>query len=248
MNDRLSILVVALLGIIGLAYPRHGHAGSSDLKAWFQTRTQALFDAIATGDKTIWEQTLDDDGVITTEDGEVQGKARFLSELKPLPRGFVGRGVIRDLTVQDLGSAAVVHYFIEESENIFGQELKTTYVETDTFRRRAGTWKIVAAQVTVVPRDLEPITRDSSRWAGLLGDYRFPGDEQIRYRVFERNGALYGGRDEKSASNLIALAPLTFFQSGSIHTMIFVQDSAGHIAEVREIHKYNEVRMQHVTH
>lgn len=223
------------------------HARSNELYAWFQTRTQALFDAITIGDRKIWDQTLDETCVITTEDGEVQNKEKFLAELRPLPKGFVGRGTIRGLTVQDLGAVAVVHYWIDESENIFGQELRTTYVETDTYQRRAPAWKIVAMQITIVPRDLAPIATESSGWPALVGHYRFPGDENIRYRVFIRNGVLFGGRDEKSATTLIPLSQFVFFQEGSIHLMIFVRDRAGIVTEVREIHKYNEIRMERVS-
>jgi hypothetical protein len=198
------------------------------------------------GDQQVWDQTLDEACTITTEDGDVQDKAKFLSELRPLPQGFIGRGTIRGLTVRDLGASAVVHYWIDESETIFDQELKTSYVETDTYHRNAGAWKIVAMQVTVVPRDLEPIATESTEWSALVGEYRFPGDEQIRYRVFIRNGVLLGGRDEKAATMLIPLSPLVFFQKGSIHLMIFVKGPGGVVAEVREIHKYNEVRMQRV--
>jgi hypothetical protein len=245
MRNKRSEAVLLLLvsfGCAAVSYTVH----AQDLHAWFQTRTQALFDAIAVGDRQVWEQTLDETCTITTEDGEVQNKAQFLAELRPLPKGFTGRGTIRGLTVQDLGASAVVHYWIDESENIFGQELKTSYVETDTYHRNAGVWKIVAMQTTVVPRDLEPLSTESAAWPTLVGEYRFPGDAQIRYRVFVRDGVLLGGRDEKSATVLIPLSPLVFFQKGSIHLMIFVRDSAGAVAEVREIHKYNEVRMQRV--
>jgi hypothetical protein len=245
MTKKQPVAVLFILGSAVMSLPVHARSG--DLHEWFQTRTQALFEAIAVGDRQIWDQTLDETCVITTEDGEVQDKHKFLTDLRPLPKGFIGSGTIRGLTVQDLGAVAVVHYWIDESENIFGQELRTSYIETDTYHRQAGTWKIVAMQITVVPRDLEPITTEAAGSPALVGDYRFPGDEQIRYRVFIRNGVLFGGRDEKSATMLIPLAPLVFFQQGSIHLIIFVRDHAGFVAEVREIHKYNEVRMERVS-
>jgi len=122
--------------------------------------------------------------------------------------------------------------------------LKTLYVATDTYHRTGDTWKAVAMQVTVVPRDMEPVVTDTSAWPAMVGSYRFPGDTQTRYRVFLRDGKLFGGRDEKTATALIPLAPLVFHQQGSIHLMVFVRDAAGRIVEVRELHKYNEVRMQ----
>lgn len=246
MTRNLNKPALVLLAAAAALLPIASHAESQTLRAFFATRSQALFDAVTSGDQGIWDRTLDADCIITTEDGDVEGKAKFLSELSPLPKGFSGHGNVRDLTVKDLGAAAVVHYWIDEHEDIFGQELFTTYVETDTYRRRSGSWKIVAMQVTVVPRDLQPIAKDASDWRSIVGEYRFPGDERVRYRVFVRNGSLFGGRDERAATLLIPLGPLVFFQKGSIHFMVFVRDSAGTVTEVREIHKYNEVRMLHV--
>jgi hypothetical protein len=241
MKSRPFILFVALV----LA-SCDAHAESRDLQASFQTSTQALFDAITSGEKSLWDRTMDADCLITTEDGEVEDKKKFLDDLRPLPKGFVGRGTIRGLTVRDLGGAAVVHYFIDETEDIFEQHLKTAYVETDIYQRKSDAWKMVAMQVTVVPRDMEPIAVDRSGWPKLLGDYHFPGDDKIRYRVFMAGTRLMGGRDEKSATELIPLAPLVFYQQGSIHLYVFVQAS-GAVTEVRELHKYNEVRLLHAT-
>ncbi len=246
MTHSRTAMSLMLLAAAGLLRPVASHAGPPSLQAWFQSREQALFDSVARGDKGIWDRTLDADCVITSEDGVVEDKAKFLSELTPLPKGFSGYGNVRDLTVRDLGDAAVVHFWIDEHENVFGQELYTTYVETDTYRRRSGTWKMVAMQATVVPRDLQPIPTDAIDSPAIVGDYHFPGDERVRYHVFVRHGSLFGGRDEKSATRLVPLAPLVFFQSGSIHFVIFIRDSTGAVTEAREIHKYNEIRMQHL--
>lgn len=213
---------------------------------WFQSTTQALYDAVAGGDTTVWDRVLDENCLITTEDGEVLSKGRFLKQMRPLPPGFSGQIRVRDLTVRHAGPAAIVHYWLDETEDIFDQQLKTVYVETDVYRRSAGGWKMLAAQVTVVPRDLEPIADDAALWPALEGEYRLNDKATSRYRVFVRDGVLYGGGERATATRLIPLAPLVFFQQGSIHTMIFVRDRSGAISEVRELHKYNEVRLKRV--
>jgi uncharacterized protein DUF4440 len=217
-----------------------------DLGGWFRTTTQTLMDAVTSGDRSVWDRALDADCIITTEDGELLRKARFLQQLKPLPAGFSGKITVRDLTVRTLGSTAVVHYWLDEQEQIFDQQLKTTYVETDVYRRSGASWQVVAMQVTVVPRDLEPIPQRAADWQQLVGDYQYSSAAASRYRVSLRDGALFAGRDDKTATRLIPLAPLVFFQQGSIHIMIFVRDETGAISEVRELHKYNEVRMKRV--
>jgi hypothetical protein len=230
----------------GLALILAATAGQAAGIEWFQKTTQVLFDAVATGDKAVWDEAMAADCVVTTEDGEVLDKAKFLEQLKPLPPGFSGTIRVQKLTVIDLGGAAVVHYFLDETEQIFDQLLRTRYVETDTWRRSGSTWKLVASQATVVPRDLEPVAVDKRGWPSLAGDYRLSERTTRRYRVSLRDGSLYGGADEKSATLLIPLSPLVFHQKGSIHIMVFVPNAKSEIAEVRELHKYNEVAMQRV--
>jgi Domain of unknown function (DUF4440) len=216
---------------------------ADDPTAWFQATTQKLYDAVASGDKAPWDAVLDAGCMVTTEDGDVFDRAKFLEELRPLPSGFSGQIKVRGLSVRTIGEVAIVHYWLDEVEDIFDQRLKTTYVETDAYRRSQGSWKAVAMHVTVVPRNMEPIAVSHSSWPALLGDYHYSDQAKSRYQVFMRDGALYGGRDPKSATELIPLAPLVFYQKDSIHIMVFVQDRGGAINEVRELHKYNEVRM-----
>jgi hypothetical protein len=170
----------------------------------------------------------------------------MVEDVRPLPAGFAAHIRVRDLTVRKIGDAAIVHYWLDEVETIFGQELRTTYVQTDAYRRTGGVWRTVAQQETVVPRDLEAVAVDAKEWKLLVGDYSYSDEATSRYHVFERNGTLLGGKDEKTSTRLIPLAPLVFFQQGSIHIMVFVKSSSGAINEVRELHKYNEIRMRRV--
>jgi len=225
-----------------LACPHAWAAG--DATAWFQATTQALMDAVTSGDRAVWDRALDADCIVTNEDGDVFDKARMLKDVTPLPAGFSGEIKVRDLTVRQIGDAAVVHYWLDEWEQIFGQMLRTTYVETDAYRRTGDTWKVIAMHTTVVPRDLEALQPDPAAWPPLLGDYAYSEKAASRYHVFTRDGVLYGGNDPKTATRLIPLAPLVYYQQGSIHLLIFVRDKSGAVNEVRELHKYNEVRMQ----
>jgi len=235
------------LALSCLSFP--AAAADGDAAAWFRTTTQALWDAVTDGAPAVWDRVLDPDCLITTEDGVVVGRSRYLEDIRPLPAGFSGDIRVRDLTVRMLGATAVVHYWLDERENIFDQQLQTTYVETDTYRRAGDTWLMVAMQVTVVPRDLEPVPNASAAgWRELLGEYHYDDRATSRYRVFERDGVLFGGSDPKSATRLIPLAPLVFHQQGSIHLMVFVRSRDGAVNEVRELHKYNEVRLERIMH
>jgi hypothetical protein len=240
-------VLISLVGIAiaGLPSAAAAVANAGDT-AWFLKRTQALYDAVAPGDKTIWRRTLSDDCVITDEDGKVYDKAAFLGTLGALPKGFSGAIKIRHLTALTFGGGASVHYWIDEHENVLGEKLHTVYVETDTYRREAGTWKMIAAQVTVVPADLKPIAVDQRGWPELVGSYRLGAAPGLLYHAYLRKGSLYWGMDEKSAKRLIPLSPLVFFVQGSIHTMVFVRDGRGLVRAAIELHKYNEIAMERV--
>jgi uncharacterized protein DUF4440 len=239
-------IAVALGGALTVCLLMTSRPSQAADEAWFLSTTQALMDAVTNGVPAVWDRALAADCIVTNEDGDVFDKARMLKDLTPLPAGFSGEIKVRDLTVKRLGDAAVVHYWMDEQEQIFGQTLKTKYVETDTYRRAGNAWQVVAMHTTVVPRDLEPLQPDPSAWPALLGDYAYSEQATSRYHVFLRDGVLYGGSNEKTATRLIPLAPLVYYQQGSIHLLIFVRNPAGAVDEVRELHKYNEVRMQRV--
>lgn len=237
-------IVAMLAGLLLMASSQVSAAVHGANIAWFRTRTQALYDAVAPGHTGIWNRTLAKDCIITDEDGHVYDKTEFLKALKPLPAGFTGHIKVEHLSVRGAGNAAVVHYWLDERENVFGQRLTTAYIETDTYRRLGATWRMVAAQDTVVPRDLQPVKTSTSNWSSLVGTYYLGPDGNGGYEVFARGGKLYGGSSKKAATLLIPLSPLVFFQQRSIHIMVFVTGAHGAVNEVLELHKYNEVTLR----
>ncbi|HTX04559.1 MAG TPA: nuclear transport factor 2 family protein [Steroidobacteraceae bacterium] len=244
----LSLFVlVSFIAVSGAHVPlaRATEVDSRDM-AWFKQRTQALYDAVAPGERAIWRRTLSRECTITDEDGQVYDRTAFLRTLNPLPKGFSGTIRIRHLTALVFGSAASVHYWLDERESIFGQQLHTRYVETDTYRRERDGWKMGAAQVTVVPANLKAVAVNERAWPELVGAYELGGTRGWVYHVFLRQGSLYWGRDGKSATLLIPLSPLVFFLRNSVHTMVFVRDRRGNVTETIELHKYNEIVMPQV--
>src|SRR5262245_9020799 len=94
-------------------------AASAETVAWFQKTEQARMDAVAAGDKAPWERTLDAEAVMTSEEGEVISRADLLASLRGLPPGLKGTIAVRELTVQELPSVAVVRFLADESETVF---------------------------------------------------------------------------------------------------------------------------------
>ncbi len=197
---------------------------AADTLRWFQATEQALMDSVAPGDKGPWERMLDPSCVLTDEEGRVMTKQEFLDALRPLPPGLSGGIAVKDLTVQDLGGVVVVRYLADEWEMVFGQRLTTRYRTTNTYRRVAPDWRMVASHTSVVTQD--PPTQAVSRaaWPSLVGRYRLLPDGWT-FTVELRDGDLYGGRDAKDLRLLIPLTPEAFVLSGSLGEWIFVTEN-----------------------
>jgi Domain of unknown function (DUF4440) len=202
---------------------------------WFQTTEQALMDAIARGDKSSWERAMDPSCVITTEEGQLLTREQFLAELLPLPEGLSGGIVVRDLTVQEAPSFAVVRYLADEAESVFGQRLAVNYRVTNTYRREGAAWKMVASHLSVVTRDppAQPVSEEG--WAGLVGTYRLRPNGWT-FTVERREGGLVGGRDPKKLRPLIPLTAQSFVLSGALGEWLFVVENgkATRIVNVRK--------------
>src|SRR5438045_1231666 len=113
--------VLALCGILLVELPATAlKPASTDTIEWFQTTEQSLMDAVAAGDTKPWERVLDENCIVTSEEGEVTGKTELLKQMRPLPAGLKGAIAVTEWTVQEFPNFAVVAYMAEEWETIFG--------------------------------------------------------------------------------------------------------------------------------
>ena len=233
-------LVAPVAFIAASASPSRGTPDASPpppAAAWFQSTEQALMDAVATGDKAVWERVLDDGFVATSEEGEVIPRLELLAGLRGLPPGLSGGIAVQELTVQDLGDVAVVRFLADEWESVFGQRLATQYRITDTWRRNADSWKLAASHTSVVTRDPPAQSVSKVAWAGYAGRYRLQPDGWT-FTVELRDGELWGGRDPQKLRRLVPLAPNAFVVSGSLGEWIFVGDDGGRPTRIVDLRKF----------
>jgi ketosteroid isomerase-like protein len=219
----------------------------ASLVSTFQSLEQKLMNAIAPGDKAAWDSIMDDTCLVTTEEGRLSSKADFLRELEPLPLGLVGEITVRDLTVQPFASFAIVRYEADESEQVFGQRLKTKYRMTDAFRRDGTGWKLVASHTSVVTADPPAQPVDKSHWRDLVGDYQLLPDGWV-FHVELRNGVMYGGRSPGSLRPLIPLTAVAFVLEGSLGELLFdTGGDGGRASRIVEFRKFQPLVWTRVT-
>jgi hypothetical protein len=212
------------LFLIWAALTTSGPGAPSEVVRWFQTTEQALMDAVAVGDKAVWERAMDKTCVVTTEEGQVLTREQFLDELRPLPEGLSGGIAVRDLSVQEFPSFALVRYLADENESVFGQRLVVQYRVTNTYRREGRDWRMIASHLSVVTRDPPVQQVSEAGWPGLLGRYRLLPDGWT-FTVEIREGRLVGGRDPTRLRPLIPLTPQSFVLSGSLGEWHFVVEN-----------------------
>jgi Domain of unknown function (DUF4440) len=167
---------------------------------------------------------MDPSCVITTEEGELLSRQQFLDSLGPLPAGLGGSITVRELTVQEAPSLAVVRYLADEAESVFGQQLVVNYRVTNTYRRDGAGWKMMASHLSVVTRDPPAQPVSDAGWPGLVGTYRLMSDGWT-FTVELRDGKLFGGRDPQKLRPLVPLTANAFVLSGSLGEWLFVAEN-----------------------
>ena len=121
-----------MLFLLFLLLPLRAVAGNptEDL---LRTKDQALLDAIAPGDRKVWDHALAADALYVDENGVVMDRAEFLKQLEPLPAGASGRLQIRSYSAHISGDLATVIHTDDEQENYHGQMLSARYLMTETW-------------------------------------------------------------------------------------------------------------------
>ena len=203
-------------------------ADDAALKTELETKTQALLDAVAAGNKAPWDSAADPALIYVTENNEVLTKAALLDQTSPLPPGLAGHIKVTDYRLQRHGDAAVATYIADESLDYHGQTIRTKFRTTDSWHETPGGWKLIASMVLAVLDDPPAIALPPAMLAQYAGRYALTPD--IHYTVRVDGGRLFGQRDGGKEVELKAEAADIFFVPGSPRSRkVFYRDAAGHV-------------------
>ncbi len=141
------------------------------------------------------EKYFADDCLYFDEKGRNMKKTALVAEVTPLPKGYSGAIKIANAQSRILGDTAILSYDLDETETIFGQNLKARYHQIDTWLRRNGAWQIVASQAFRYYEDPAIGKTDPKKFGDFVGAYELaPG--QIR-TVSSDGGNLFVERNGK---------------------------------------------------
>ena len=237
---RHSLAALLTLGVASLALAADAPPSLRD--ALLRT-TQALVDALPTGDKAAWENALTDDAVIIDEFGRIAHKADTVASIHPFPAGFSGSIELRDAHVQQYGDTAVLQVEEYERESVFGQHFIVRYQSLLTFVKQSGAWKLAGYEDVTLPTapprlDVTGLVPDD-----YTGTYRYAPNRA--WTVSSKHRALsYITRPGGAENVLEPIAKDVFMGSDDERNLlIFHRDEHGKVDALIERRKFNDLRL-----
>jgi len=189
-------------------------------------RTQELYDAVGSGNQAPWEKYFADDCIFADEKGRVFDKAKLIADITPLPAGYSGTIKIENAQSRIIDNTAVLSYDADETETIFGQNLKARYHITDTWLQRNGNWQIIASQAHRYYEDPAVGNAEAKKFADYIGTYELaPGQTRL---VVREGDKLFNERNGKKEQMLPETSEL-FFRKGVEGRILFRYDKNGKV-------------------
>ena len=212
----LALLLATVSGAHAATPPRTPAPPDS---TWLLATTNAMVDAITTGDSTKWAPYLAADWLITDEEGGQTGRAEFLAGLHPLPAGQSGELDVGRWTIRRRAQTVVFSYDIEESHNFYGQHLQTRFHNTDVWVPEGGRWRMIASQVTALPTPIDGVAVSAAVLQRYAGTYELTPEIQLTVAVTD--SGLTMQRANRPASRLYALNDRIFIRHGVRGFLLF---------------------------
>jgi hypothetical protein len=200
---RIAVTVVVAIALsAGSPVAAHRRANEQQVVAELRSKDQALLDAIAPGNRAIWEQTLTRNAVYIDENGSILERAAFLAAMQPLGPGLSGQIRIIEYQARPVGDQMFVIHRDEEREKYHGIDLLAHYLTTETWVREGAQWKLAAVHTFVEPVDPPAIALTPDQLDDYVGAYELvPG---IRYVIKRDGNHLTGGREGGTQTPLLA--------------------------------------------
>src|SRR3954451_2198349 len=189
-------------------------------------RTQDLYDAVVPGNQAPWKKYFADDCIFADEKGRVFDKPKLIADITPLPTGYSGTIKIKNVQSRIIGNTAILSYDADETETIFGQNLKARYHITDTWLQRNGNWQIVVNQAHSYYKDAAVGKVAEKKFADFIGTYDLAAGQTRS--VTSEDDKLFVERNGKKEQLLPETSEL-FFRKGVEGRILFGDAANGKV-------------------
>ena len=203
--------------------------------------TQELLDAIAPGDKAVWQKYMAEGSIYADEEGRVLTKEELIKELNPLPKGYIGSIKIGKTKALAQENVVVLSHLDREDLELYGQKIVTYFQMTNTWAKQAdGQWRLVGTQVMAVPNERKPAKIDAKMLDSYIGQYQL--SPEVRYTITREGDQLFGQRTGRSKEELLPLCSDMFYRKGVWRgEKVFEKDSAGKVIKMLDRRENNDL-------
>ena len=126
-----------------------------------------------------------------------------------------------------IGHTAILSYDLDETEIVFGQNLKARYHTTDTWMFRNDQWQIVASQALRYYEDPAAGKVDVAKLDDFVGKYELaPG---VIRTVSREANQLYAQRGDRKPELLVPEDCDIFFRAGVEGRFVFRRNEVGKV-------------------
>src|SRR5207244_7548672 len=136
-----------------------------------------LYDSIVSGNQTPWKKYFAVASAFADEKGRTFDQTNRIADITPFPAGYSGAIKIDNVISRIIGDTAILSYDANETETIFGQNLKARYHITDTWLRRNGEWQIIASQADRYYENPATGKIDPKKFGDFIGTYELAPDQ-----------------------------------------------------------------------
>ena len=203
--------------------------------------TQEMLDAVARGDKAVWDRYLAEGSIYADEEGNVLTKDDLLKELRPLPPGYAGTikvGKTKSL-VQD--NVVVLSHVDHEELVLYGQKILTNFLTTHTWaKQKNGEWQVVSTQVMALHNERKPAAIDSKSLDAYVGQYQLA--PEVTYTITREGDKLFGQRTRRAKEELLPLCVDILYRKGSWRgEKVFQRDEQGRVVALLDRRENNDL-------
>ena len=244
-----SMSLIAFAALLNLTPVRAGDAGAppartnsdDEIVGRLKRATQELLDAIAPGDKAVWERYLAEGSIYTDEEGRVLAKDELIKELTPLPQGYVGTIKIGETRALVQENVVVLSHRDREDLELYGQKIVTYFHMTNVWaRQKDGQWRLVSTQVMAIPNERKPAVIDPKSLDAYTGQYQIA--PQVIYTVTREGEKLYGQRTGRAREELLPLCTDIFYRKGVWRgEKVFERDVQGRVVRMLDRRENNDL-------
>jgi hypothetical protein len=214
---------------------------SAEIVEKLKRATQEMLDAVARGDKAVWDRYLAEGSIYADEEGRVLTKDELLKELRPLPAGYQGTIKVGETKSLVQENVVVLSHVDHEELVLYGQKLLTNFLTTQTWaKQKDGEWRVVSTQVMALPNERKPAAIDLKNLDSYVGQYELA--PEVTYTITREGDALFGQRSGRAKEELLPLCVDIFYRKGSWRgEKVFQRDGQGRVIALLDRRENNDL-------